>query len=43
MPVFNTFPVEGAIIGRLLVGYGDLEFDLCNCIGMAIDDLVHPI
>ena len=39
MPVFSTFPVEGAIIGRLLAGYGDLEFDLCNCIGMAIDDM----
>ena len=26
-----------AIVRR--AGYGDLEFDLCNCIGMCIDDL----
>lgn len=39
MPVFTTFPVEGAIIGRLLAGYGDLEFDLCNCAAMAVNDV----
>lgn len=39
MPVFSQFPVEGAIIGRLLAGYGDLDFDLCSCIGSATDDL----
>jgi hypothetical protein len=28
-----------AIIGRLLSGYGDLEFDLCTCVAEAMDDL----
>jgi hypothetical protein len=39
MPAFARFPVEGAIIGRLLSGYGDLEFDLCHCVAMAANDL----
>jgi hypothetical protein len=34
MPVFQRFPVEAEIIGRLVVGYGELELDLCNCIAM---------
>mgnify|MGYP003668968387 FL=1 len=38
MPVFNDFPEEGMIIGRLLAGYGELEFDLCMCVAMAYGD-----
>src|ERR1700721_2673311 len=38
MPVFDRYPVEGRIIGRLLAGYGDLEFGLCTCVGMGIGD-----
>jgi hypothetical protein len=34
MPIFEKFRVEAAIIGRLVVGYGELELDLCNCIAM---------
>lgn len=38
MPAFDTFPQEGAIVGRLLVGYGELELELCNCVAAARDD-----
>lgn len=32
MPAFDRFPEEGAIVGRLLAGYGELELSLCFCI-----------
>ena len=38
MPAFIRFPQEATIIGRLLAGYGDLEFDLCYCVAVARDD-----
>tara|TARA_R110002110_G_scaffold213752_1_gene427166 strand:- start:172 stop:720 length:549 start_codon:yes stop_codon:yes gene_type:complete len=38
MPAFDTFPTEANIIGRLLAGYGELEFALCQCIAQARDD-----
>ena len=38
MPVFQRFPVEAEIIGRLVVGYGELELDLFNCVVMGISD-----
>lgn len=38
LPVFVQFSEQGTIIGRLLSSYGDLEFDLCTCVGMAVDD-----
>ena len=34
-PIHNTFPKEMAIIGRLLVDYGELELDLMNCVQVA--------
>jgi len=38
MPAFNDFPQEGMVIGRLLAGYGELEFDLCLAAGQALND-----
>jgi hypothetical protein len=38
VPVFQKFQVEAAIIGRLVVGYGELEVDLCNCVAMGISN-----
>jgi hypothetical protein len=38
MPAFDRYPVEAAIIGRLLAGYGELEYDLADCLGAVIDD-----
>lgn len=39
MPIFDKHPDEGAIVGRLLSGYGELEFGLCHCIGEAIGNI----
>jgi hypothetical protein len=36
MPGFQRFPKEGAAIGRLLAGYGELEFEMCRCLEAAI-------
>lgn len=30
--IHNTFSREMAVIGRLLVDYGELEVDLMNCV-----------
>ena len=38
LPAFIDFPEEGAIIGRLLAGYGELEFDAMVCVGTVISD-----
>lgn len=38
MPAFDKFPAEADIIGRLLAGYGELEFALCQCIVQACND-----
>ena len=35
MPAFGRHPQEGAIVGRLLVGYADLELELCFCVAFA--------
>jgi hypothetical protein len=39
VPEFQRFSAEGAIIGRLLAGYGNLESALSSCVGMARDDI----
>ena len=31
-PIHSRFPKEMAVIGRLLVDYGDLELDLMNAV-----------
>jgi hypothetical protein len=38
MPSFSKYNKEGAIIGRLLVGYGDLELSLLNCVQVVRGD-----
>src|ERR1700687_456425 len=38
MASFLKFPVEGATIGRLVVGYGELEFFYAVCAGYAISN-----
>ena len=35
----RQFQREHDVIGRLLVGYGEMELDLCSFIAMGIDDL----
>ena len=39
MPGFDRFPAEASIIGRLLAGYGELEFELCRCVAAVTIDL----
>ncbi|MBT1517011.1 hypothetical protein KIP88_42290 [Bradyrhizobium sp. SRL28] len=34
-PIHSTFPNEMAVIGRLLLDYGELELDLMNCVQVA--------
>jgi hypothetical protein len=46
LPVFRKFPAEGKIIGRLVVGYGELEVDLCRCVaanGRTLDEVVRTV
>jgi hypothetical protein len=31
---FTNFPKEGALVGRLLAAYGELEIDVMNCVGI---------
>lgn len=38
MPAFLRFPVEGAIIGRLLTGYGEIEYLYAMCLASASED-----
>ena len=35
---FEAAPMEAAILGRLLAGYGELEFEFCNCVAAVLDD-----
>jgi len=46
IPTFIDFPVEGAIVGRLLAGYGELELELCQCVAAVtgnIDDVIRKL
>ncbi len=36
---FGRYSEEGAIIGRLLAGYGELELEICNCVAAVTDDI----
>lgn len=38
MPAFHEWPDEAAIVGRLLVDYGELEIELALSMGYAISD-----
>jgi hypothetical protein len=39
LPAFVQFPSEGMYIGRMLAGYGELEFELTECVGTALGDM----
>jgi hypothetical protein len=39
MPAFVRYPNEAAIIGRMLAGYGELEFLLCMCMRVPLGNL----
>jgi len=36
--IMRTFPTEAAIIGRIVIGYGELEISLMNCVHMGRGD-----
>ena len=36
---FADFPEEGAFVGRILLGYTDLEIDLMHCVKSVRGDL----
>lgn len=36
LPAFDRYPAEAAIIGRMLAGYGELEFGVCVCMKEAL-------
>lgn len=36
---FDDFPEEGVLIGRILIAYGELDFELCICLGAALRSL----
>jgi hypothetical protein len=38
LPPFEAYPEEGAIIGRLVTGYGELEYELAMCVGWIAQD-----
>jgi hypothetical protein len=40
---FKVFPNEGLVIGRLLSGYTDIEYQLCLCAGMGGGDVEKAI
>jgi hypothetical protein len=39
MPVFQQFPKEAGTIGRLLAGYGELEFEFMLCLKTILGDM----
>jgi hypothetical protein len=38
LPAFWRYPKEGQIIGRMVAGYADLEFELSICVGTVLGD-----
>ena len=38
MPAFDRYPKEAELIGKILAGYGELEFGLCHCVSQARND-----
>jgi hypothetical protein len=43
LPAFREWRCEAAIIGRLLAGYGEFEFQLALCVGHAVRDVRQAI
>jgi hypothetical protein len=40
---FHRFTAEGAAVGRLLLGYSNLEIDIMNCVQMACGGNLNAI
>jgi len=38
IPSLSNYPEEGQIIGRLLAGYGELEFEFAACLASALNE-----
>jgi hypothetical protein len=38
MPIFESFQEEGQIVGRLLAGYGELEYRLFGCLAATMEN-----
>lgn len=36
--LFETFPTEGAIVGRMLLGFGELEYLFADCLSTVLQD-----
>jgi hypothetical protein len=43
LPAFQKHASAGAVIGRLVAGYGELEFDLCRCLAAVWNDEVAAV
>ena len=43
MPAFDRKPECGIIIGRLLISYGELEYEWMTCLGTALGDLLTAV
>ena len=37
-PINNHFPEEMAALGRMVLGYSELDFTLCHAVGLALND-----
>lgn len=40
---FMKFPEEGALVGRILAGYSEIEYELCLCLASVLQDLETAI
>ena len=40
---FEEYPEEGMIVGRLVVGYGELEYDLMLCLSDCVGDIITAV
>jgi hypothetical protein len=38
MPAFYRFPEHAGVVGRILAGYGELEYMLALCVGLTLGD-----
>ena len=38
LPGLVDFPKEAAILGKLVLGYGEIEYAICLCLGSALND-----
>jgi len=43
MPVFDKFTEEAKIIGKMVVGYGELEYDWMLCVSLFLGDTQYAV